>query len=250
MLNVVKNWWNMSHNAAMPKFQKSMDLSHLADTVSMAKDGSSFTPDAVQLEKKAWQPVFICCQLGKGGTEHHHIDGHCKLTDDEGRSTNMAVLTTDRFELWQALRGEETYPIALRTKSKPASMFEAELNMRNARRSALLKGKLYQIRSDMMFILDRIRHNGVVFNRELIDCQIPFRFLGGQQLGEARLSHEYTRPAKAWFYVAENEFWEPLIDGGSYFKPARLVRPRHPEFRKWAVEPYYMFNPREYAHTE
>lgn len=250
MLNTLKEWI-MSNQSAFPKYPTIGDLSSLADTVARAKDIASWTPDAIQLEKKEWQPVFICCQLGKGGREHPHIEGHYKLTDDEGRNASMAVFTKGRYELWLAKRGEDTYPVPLLTKARAASWLDSECEQQNQFvKAAKLKGKLYQIRSDCIFQLDRLRHNGVVFNRKLIDCEIPYRFLGGQQLGEARLSHEFTYPIKAWFYIAENDYWEHLIDAGAYFTPARLVRPRNPSFRKWAIEPYYFFNPREYANTE
>lgn len=245
MLNSIIKGWLMQNPHA-----KIADLSSLAETVAMAKDIASWTPDAVQLEKKAYQPLFVCCQLGKGGREHSWLEGHYKETDDDGRSANMSLFTKDRFELWQANRGPDSYPVPLRTSHPAATWTTADEQQPGNVKAARIKGKLYQVRSDVVFTLDRLRHNGVVYHRELIDTLIPFRYLGGHQLGEARLSHEYVRPSKAWFYIAENDYWEPLLDGGIYFKPARLSKPRNPHFRKWDVEPHYMFNPREYASTE
>lgn len=245
MLNSVKGW--IMNTNSLPKFRKVTDLSSLAETVARAKDIASWTPDGLQLERKSHQPVFICCQLGKGGREHEWIDTHYRTTDEDGNNTNMSAFTKDRYELWTANRGPDTYPVALRTGGPAANWLTSDYQKAQGAKSARLKGKLYQIRSDIIFQLDRLRHNGVVFNRELVDCLIPYRYLGSQKLGEARLSPEYVHKIKAWFYIADNGYWEPLIDGGIYFTPARLIKPRNPEFRKWDIEPYYMFNPREYA---
>jgi hypothetical protein len=225
----------------------------MAEEFLAAKDYYSWTPDATKLEEKSWQPLFVCCNLQKGGDEHHIVDGNYQEKDELGGSCNPYVYTEDRWELWKHKTGSRVYPIPLRTKAKGADLQTNEKQSPYSVRAARIKGRIFKIRSDVLFVLDRERHNGVVFNREKVGILHPYRYLGASIYGMARLSHEFVHPGTAWMYVG-TDYWTNLMESiphiSQHFEPARLKQPRNPEYRRWKAEPYYLYTPWEERHNK
>lgn len=215
--------------------------------IANIKNMHSWTPDAVELEKKAWQPLFVCCPLGKGGSEHEVIRDHFKDKDEDGKSHNTAVFTKDKFELWKVNMGTNTYTVPLVTKSRAATDLVPRQQQIGNVHSARIEGRLYKIKSELISTLDELRSNGVVYHRTRIDILHPYRLSHGSDLGLNRLSDTFIQPGRAWFYIGDQGLWEPQISP-SHFSPAKLISPKFTNSLN--SEPYYLYYPKEAYNSE
>lgn len=201
----------------------------------------SWSPDIIQLENKRYQPLFVYDTMMKGGREHHLIENNYKV--EQGMNPSPTVFTQERFELWKANRPNASYPIALRNGSSAAPLEECNRSVSKVY-SARIKGQLFMVRSSAFLELDKERHNGLLFKREWVNVSHPYRIANGCRIGmsDSRLSQEYVQNVRAHMYVGDYAYWEKLLDGGCYFKPVQMFKPRP---GKWLIEPFYHFLDRE-----
>lgn len=211
----------------------------------------SWTPDWMQLEQTEYQPVFIYCNVGKGGKYHPIIQDIIKTKDACGRSCNPYVFTKDRYEVLQTKDGPDSFPIAFPSDASPLTITPG-LWM-NGHMSGVVKGRVYFVRSDLMKQLDKFKQHGILFDRVKTRVCIPYHIQWNDgDLGIRRsayptgtcLSEEGIQGYGVWMYVARKEYWDtfPFSNlercGVSMYKERQGIPPREPFylFRHWEIK--------------
>lgn len=199
------------------------------------------TPDYLKLAQYSEQYVFVCDNLKKTQSKHWFIKDVAEL--------KAVAYTADQFQCYDYNLGTETYPIPLEYEGKGTPL---PSNSPMYAPPAIVSGELFLI-SDykVIYSLDKLRGNGLKFQRKRVDIQIPYRrtkWLKDVTKAPPELipttaaratTGWYTHHMKAWMYVGIKEHWEPLLDGGYYFSPTKLAKPN----TEW-VDSYYLFNNR------
>jgi hypothetical protein len=228
-------------NAIQPK----VDLTEIRDRFNVICSAYDWTPDKIQLERREYQPLFVYDNMVKGESEHNLIEGCYLATNGHGESHTPNIYTKDKYELWMS--NANKYPVAFKSEAPGATMATFQKVGQGPVKSARIKGRLYKVRSDIMFVLDRHKKNGVEFLREKVDVLVPYRLFNGTVSGFNRLSDEYVEDGKAWMYFGKSEFFEPLLDGGFLFSPLpiRQISPERKKTKAWDVDTFYAYYPRE-----
>jgi len=224
----------------------------------------SWTPDWPELEEKQdYQPVFLYCNLMRGGALHHVIDGLYKTQDAEGLSINPYVFSgRPNWQVWQTKDGRDSFPIAFASGAPIPKLTTSPGTITKYPLRGYIKGRLYYIHSSVMKELDKVKQNGVLFDRRKIWIKYPYRIQDPNNTG-VNPSEEQIHPMEVWMYVGREEYWGevPHINlercGISHFS---LKRHRnHPQkegmyehkvlpIKKWINdEPFYYFRAWEIA---
>lgn len=206
------------------------------------QERAKHTPDYLKLQQYETQYLFIVDNMKKSQPKHWFIK--------DVSEKKCEAFTVDPFLCYDYNLGTETYPIPLAYGGEPLSQVPTFSPMYNE--PAIVSGELFLISNWSIFeSLDKLRGNGVKFQRSRVDIQIPYRktkWLKDVSKCPAELipvspsratSGWYTHHMKAWMYVGIKEHWAPLIDGGYLFTPTKRVKPRS----EW-VDQYYLFNNR------
>ncbi len=204
----------------------------------------SWTPDATELERVDYQPVFVYCNMMRGGNRYSVIEDIIRTKDDNGKSISPYVYTKDRYAVWQTRDGRDSYPVAL-TSSDPIISLTSGTNQVIAR-PGRVKGKLYYVRSELVKNLDRVRQNGILFRRRKVRLIVPYRAQHWNDVGR-NPSEEMIYGRKdedavfAWMYQGRHKHWDGLLDGGFSLGPCTIRSPATP--KEWCgEEPYYFFD--------
>jgi hypothetical protein len=196
-----------------------------------------FTPDIHKLQRYQWQRLFAY------GDEMTGFPSHRLLGPDA--FVMCTAFTYDPYTTYVKTLGKLSIPITLRGQTSGVAYTK-------------VKGQLIAVKASRFWkYLDIHRRNTVEFDRVRTTLLVPYRgrLPGLAKPGESRinpgpmrfpdsaLSEEERatltakmaknyRPSsdlyydghvtiRAWMYVAKPDFWEPLIDGGFLFRPAR-----------------------------
>ena len=145
--------------------------------------------------------------------------GHDLLENDDVLTDKCVAYTHRKFSMFRKNLGKASYPIILPpTEDHPGTIARAEL--------APVRGEVYFVKPYQMIELDNYKNNGVVFNRERVFLDIPYREVelrdGERILGEWK----HHKSMSAWMYIANPEyfFWNNYIENDS-FSPLKLKIP-------------------------
>jgi hypothetical protein len=206
-------------NFLSKKTVEAVDLSVL----NKMGDGTRFTPDVPDLERREKQFLFVPDEM----MEHHY--DHARL--GVGATKVAMALTQDKFSLWK--RKLSTGPSVIPLEKGYGSL-------------SSIRGELFLIRSQQMFKLDTHRQNGVEYKRTRIKLIIPYtetRLHYGQSGYYEEVVKKLDHSLNAWMYVGVDEFWTDKLDGGYEFATVRRFHPKNNLFK----EPYYYFTNKEYG---
>ncbi len=178
-----------------------------------------YTPDACLLSQYDHLPVFIYDRLMEGRDDHD-------LLMDYTRPNGPVGFTKDYFTTWRKNLGKLSFPIALPTRRFPNGPAWADLHretcwFRDAP-PALVKGIVEIISRERIYTLDRYYRNTLNFQRKKVLIQIPCR-----PKDKASSGNEYMMRLWCWMYIGISEHWEPQLDGGYFFSPVRIFKPRN-----------------------
>lgn len=173
----------------------------------------SYTPDWVELEQSEYVPVFLYCNLMRGGSLHHCIEDVFKAKSVDGLSVNPYVFSHRRYEMWQTKDGRDSYPIALPSRLTTPKLSVASGTITSYPMKGYVKGRVYFIPSAHMKDLDRLKQNGVLFNRIKIGVKLPYRIQNVDESGLS-LGKEEFETMDVWMYIGRREYWDdvPLIN--------------------------------------
>lgn len=240
------------------------DAEEFLSAFKASRSEYQWTPDRMELEKVEFQPVFLYCNLVRGGALHEYIDGlYPTRFGDE--SANPYAFTARRFEMWLTQQGSVSFPVALESKAPILSHPKTGIPVHRHRpRRGLIKGRIFMIRSEHMKVLDNLKQNGVLFNRQKVWTQIPYRlqiinplpdhtsYTTGTTPGEEQIER-----GEVWMYLGNPDFWDqyPMCElerAKSYYYPDVMRRRKGVDFnvqgKPWMRdEPYYFFNAKEAA---
>lgn len=188
------------------------------------------TPDWEKLELTLHQPVFIYCNLTKGGACHNVIEGIYKNKDDDDLSIGPYVFTSRIYEVWQTKLGRASFPIALNSRARLLSPATGETSTLPAR--GRIKGRLYWIRSDMMKELDKFKLNGLLFRRRKVPILIPYRT-------DNPANQENMEMMFAWMYVGRRRYWDDVP--ASNLRRCRIINQRDLRHNPVSVQHLYYF---------
>jgi hypothetical protein len=217
------------------------------------------TEDFVDLEEFKWTRVFLYGPEMHGGHRHSIIQDIYRKKDNRGLCTNPSVVTVSKYETWITLVGKESKPVALVSKAKKQSQFNGTVGM--LAKASRLKGRLYFIRSDMMYLLDRVHVKGIEYDRKLVEVELPYRILDPSENG-CQPTEEQGYVGKAFMYVGVHKFWDPFVDHGEINFTIKKCPLKDPEIKyykdkpyfippkKWIKEPYCFFNAHEYNNLQ
>lgn len=221
-------------------------------------DEYKHTPDWMQLERHEYAAVFLYCNVMKGGSRHTIIENIYRIKDDDGNSANPYAFTLNRFEAWQTRDGRLSTPVALTSDASPLRLIP---EMAHVPCTGKIKGRIFFIRSDQMKTLDAEKQNGVLFQRQKVKIQIPYRLqitnpiegFESYTTGHT-LTEERAHIVKVWMYIGIPDYWNnvPMHSlercGTTYRTKIRkkFIYPVPPKM--WMPDaPYYYFNAWEIA---
>lgn len=170
---------------------------------------SGYTFDIHQLERSAFQLLFVYDQMMNGHRMHD-----CMLKDHSAFG-GTAFTASDNWTLWKQKLGKGTFPIPLRV---PHTMVN----------KARIKGQLFIVESSHFWELDKYKMNGVEFRRRRINLEIPYlhqhRIFNGKTYDQPIAEHKIAS-VTAWMYVGRYKYWQNHLDAGYNFSTVRIFEP-------------------------
>lgn len=211
------------------------------------QEASKFTPDIAKLEQYPWQLFFAPDELKRD----HFM--HDKLAPDAGHSSfQFPAFTQASYHFWDPPEAwNSPVPMKVEGFQNPLPFFPP---------IAKIKGEVHLIRPQLFHLsLDRYRQNTVEYRRERIRLIVPYRevkFLKDHNLDPAfgvqeafarseytgssiKTSEEKTCIIRAWMYIGEPQYWDPLINGYDYGH----VETFSAKNRRWCQEYYSIRRP-------
>lgn len=187
------------------------------------------TPDVIKLSSRPYWLLFLYDE---------HMSRHPRnivFKDDEKKAT---AFTEDNFTLFKKKLGQGTFPFALEKRYESS-------------RFSPIKGEVWLVPYDTLFLLDTVKENGVQFQRERRRVLVPYRevrFLHNLDYSQENLNSTYVTPEQliplnVWMYVGCINYWDHLLDGGYEFGSVGVYHPRLSSILK----PYYHFTRMEYV---
>lgn len=177
---------------------------------------TKFTPDIATLELYRWQLMFVTDDLKRDHPQHD-------LLGEEAKSA-FPGFTVKKFHFWQPKNPFFGYvPMALEDGyTNPVVGFPPVAN---------IKGEVYVIRPQRFLALDRLKQNGIEYERHRVRLVVPYRkvellkdhnldpsfgiqelFARSEYAGSSiRTSEETTCIIRAWMYIGKPQYWDPLL---------------------------------------
>ncbi len=227
------------------KYQQAEQSWEIEAINSTEKERAKWTPDHLKLAQYETQFIFLYDNLRRAQNSHWFISDKAKL--------ECTAFTVDKFLSWDyTLLGPQAYPIPLEYDGRESIYGQNRLfNLSHLHvEPSIIAGELYSVNdSTLIEAIDKLRGNGVKFQRKRVELQIPYRRTKWlKDVSKAApefipvsptraTTGWFTHKQKAWMWVGVKEFWEPQFDGGYSFSPSKLVKPNS----EW-VEHYYLFN--------
>lgn len=198
--------------------------------VLSAKEEWKYTPDAHFLDKYKTQNLFIFDEMKKGLPGYQLIEG---WTEQQ-----CVAFTRDRFSMWNTKFNPETM-------RDDGATFPLTLDNFQDRAGARIKGEIHVIPADLLYTIDKMKHNGVYFTRQRRRFIVPY--MGVPKHETPANGIPYHHIISAWMYLGNNLFWDKLVDWdssywktGNIFKPVRRFEPRINlgEYYCWTIGEY------------
>lgn len=207
-------------------------------------EASKFTPDIAKLEQYEWQLFFAPDEL-----KRDHLM-HAKIGSES--SFQFPAFTQASYHFWDPPEGwASPVPLKVEGFTNPLPFFPP---------IAKIKGEVHLIRPQTFHLsLDRYRQNTVEYRRERVRLIVPYRrvvFLKDHNLDPAfgvqeefsrseytgssvKTTEERTCIIRAWMYIGEPAYWDPLISGYDYGH----IETFQSKNRKWLQEYYNIRRP-------
>jgi hypothetical protein len=193
-------------------------------------DQCSNTPDSGELYEKDYHLVFFYDQLMSKRDEHWLVKDHALYNGPD--IVTWRGFTVLNHGLWvHDLRSHKT-AIPLSVTDADRKDWE-DNNPTGSRRAppAKVKGELYLVRPELLFLLDKDKQNGVEFERKRVLVRIPYRKVvwvkdpslhpdNPEKLESVHTSSFETKLVHPWMYVGVDDYWAPRLDSGYHFTPA------------------------------
>jgi hypothetical protein len=191
------------------------------------------SPDLGILEQYEFQLLFCPDYTQRGCHEYPLIEESVYLA---------SAFSLKRFNYQQ--RDGLCIPLPSATNSRPTGYTAPSLKV---------KGELHAIRPWQFQKLDSQKDNLVSFRRERVKVlvphspvyKIPHRYDNGKIIplmtDQYAIGAERIKPIEAWMYVAQNDYWGQLIDGGFMFNHVTHYKDKRP----W-LGAYYSLKREEY----
>ena len=213
--NFVTNRLNFLAPMETPPINFSFDQAQMAVNDAQYR----YTPDACLLSQYNYLPVFIYDRLMEGRDDHDLIMDHIQPAGPVG-------FTRDSFTCWRKNLGKLSFPIALETNRQANNPAWADLARETCwfkdAPPALVKGIVHILARERIYELDKHYRNTVNFQRKKVLIQIPCR-----PKEKASSGNEYMMRLWCWMYLGIQEHWEPQLDGGYFFSPVRIFKPKN-----------------------
>lgn len=207
-------------------------------------EASRFTPDIARLEEYEWQLFFAPDELKRDHLMHHKIGEESRF--------QFPAFTQASYHFWDPPEAWNS-PVPMKVAGfRNALPFFPPI--------AKIKGEVHLIRPQMFHLeLDRYRQNTVEYRRERVRLIVPSRkvewlkdhnldpafgvqeaFCRSEYSGSSiRTSEETVCIIRAWMYIGEPKYWDPLISGYDYGR-VETFRSRS---RRWCEEYYNIRRP-------
>lgn len=180
---------------------------------------NEFTPDIQELTSRRTN-LFVYDRLQPQFPE---FTEHLK---DKIEGNAITAFTTDKFETVKANLGKESFPIPLPVNNQQIIQNLAS-PFRNGCRIpfAKVKGFIYNVPTDLIPKLDRMKRNGEQFARVRTPVVVPFKEVWrGKDTKKYICEFEKHQLVTVTMYVAVRDFWLPLLDGGFLYKPVQIYK--------------------------
>lgn len=230
-------------NLLKKAFAKKVNEIGLVDAYEVADLNShhQYTPDLCKLEAFKKVRLFVPDNLQR----------HCNLHSLLGETEFEAfAFTNEFFHFWKKNALEMSQFIPLETE-KNITPIKPTLHTHG---SARILGELHLVSPDTVKQLDLLRQNGVQYFRRRIHVLVPNRTV--RKTGY----HKYERPhaderlngpvvtdpervdlQKAFMYIGNPDYWNPLIDAGYSYSSVQQFPAKN---RPW-LQRYFQFNNHE-----
>lgn len=189
-----------------------------------------WTNDQWVLEQYLTQLLFVPDAMKEGGKFHEDL---LARTYDE-KCHNPSCYTDKQFHAYKRDMQEHSDAIIL-----PGD-FKASNFVFNPPEASRIQGELYSVKAGELYLLDKLRLNGVQFIRQRVKIMYPFRYVTySKKNPNPEISPHGFKTCVAWMYVGLPSYWDPLI-GGVLCKPLNLFE--HDPPRLW-IGKYFRFDP-------
>lgn len=183
----------------------------ITDVLKAADEAAEYTPDSWRLDRYEWQRLFVPDEIQRGFPRYELIKDNSYFA--------YRAFTEVSMVLWVKNLGQASYAIPLPDRWPNVPL-------------AHIGGQVHIVRPSVFKELDRLRLNGLHFDRRRMSVIIPFR----ENVEGRDVSHERVRRKYCHMYMGIPQYWNQQLDGGYYFKPA----PRF-ESKLAHVSDYYLF---------
>lgn len=195
-------------------------------TVEKQMDVDLYSPDAWKLELQEFQHLLV-------------YQPYEEIKDLVEASIPTAVAFTQdaEFGMWKHTDEHMSHPLVMRvSKPKRPQKHVSRFTMEPGR----IRGQLLAIRPYQLFELDTFMMNGVLYQRELVKVEIPYRqvlFVNKPDLITTGVQH-FTE-LEAWMYLGVPDMWDQHMDGGFNYPKMPLRDPSKTNKKK--VKPFYAY---------
>jgi hypothetical protein len=183
---------------------------------------NAYTPDMWRLERHGWNLLFVYNEMLPGHKMHHLLERKGEVED-----SMFYGYTHDRYVMWKHKLGVQSTPLILKVED----IFKGSP-------LAPVKGFLYGVRPEVFYQLDLYMQNGVLFDRQRIIIDVPYREINN--FDRRNVSELKIERVEAYAYIPYAAYWEDALDAGMYFAPVRPMIGKHINQNGRKVDkPYY-----------
>jgi len=188
------------------------------------------TPDFWELELQQFCLMFVADECKEG---HRAYD----ILDTEDASKMCVAYTAKSFTMFKKSMGKFTFPVILPPRPDLVGPIGRQP-------MGLIKGEVFAVRPRVVVDLDNYKHNGVVFQRQRVQLDIPYRAVEESRRNKENVhvfgEWKHFRKQNAWMYVGIPEYFFWADYAGKTFSPMKLKRPSDNN-----KKPFYEFTEEE-----
>lgn len=221
-----------------------------------AAEHLKYSPDYRALEGFESILLFVCDEM-QAGHKCEQVLTHSQY-DDVAAMHLAPAFTKSDFSFWKKSLGKESYPVPLEgIKQYVPEWKHTNKLLKNIPKAQLvdleprsIRGELFAVRPYKLLELDKYKENGVVFQRNRIQVDIPYLYRVSNAYATSQFVYKCTS-LEAFMYVGVKDYWKDFLDAGFQFNLVSMVKNEmnvsagytpH-DFVKF---PYYHFNLNEY----
>lgn len=204
-----------------PPAQQTIDYAtpDLMELIQRGEDDTKFTRDGWKISMNQTQRLFLFDNFMTSA-------GNSDLLDRLAVRRCTAFTAKPEYAMYQHNLGKFSYPIALFQQPKPTPKWANPVDP-----PSRIKGEIFTVHPDLIFLLDKLHENGVRSQRHRINMRVPFFLKNDATLNLVR--GPYFATVTAWMYVGLPQYWEPLLDGGYQFTVAQSYESKRPWINRY-----------------